>query len=799
MEVLELLGRGGMGAVYKARQKELDRLVALKVLPPEVSRDPAFAERFTREARALARLSHPNIVVVYDFGRTPHLPSPSGRGAGGEGAPPSSVRADGAGGEGTQTDGPLFYFIMEYVDGVNLRQAIQSGGIAPKEALAIVPQICDALQFAHDEGIVHRDIKPENILLDKRGRVKIADFGLAKLLGHAPGDVSLTGTQQVMGTLRYMAPEQMEGTKAVDHRADIYSLGVVFYELLTGELPIGRFAPPSKKVQIDVRLDEVVLRALEKEPEKRYQHASDVKTEIQAISSAAPLVSQAPAAAVPDAVLRRRVTVITLVGITLAEFAFLGLQAGYLAGADWYFKRELPYDWLSSFFKTTAAINGAFLAWWWYLLAKAPNTPRSFADFFRTMRGPDPRVKRLWLPLGIFLGTWLAGMAVSMAALGDSDTAQTIVESIPFVLGPYLLMAVLWWVYRPRDQRVGRAPPPSPFSVTPGGGITQAEVERARAQVTGPAIGLLITGVLHCAVLVLLIGVFVLLWRPSGHGPPDPTPRPSEPERMEGGRTDAPSKSMLVEEPLEEPSSGAAKLAVPDKGDVLYPPAVRAPMAPATGVEIWLLLLTGLVFLVGLLPGVAMIVGAVKMMRLRSYPWAITASVLALLPCTPAGLLGLIMGVWSLVVLSRPEVKAAFAALAGGAQPAGRVAVGPRPRSWLGCLVLLLVLLLLLPLALLLGVLLMRYMWPSHADVRRPSDQPVISRTTAAADCAGPNAAVTAPPDGRNNFYPPHKRWPDLRRFADIGWVPLLSEFGVFRTMLHTVFLYGTLLSAGEP
>ena len=173
---------------------------------------------------------------------------------------------------------------MEYVDGVNLRQAIQSGGVDPKEALAIVPQICDALQFAHDEGIVHRDIKPENILVDKRGRVKIADFGLAKLLGRSPGDVALTATQQVMGTLRYMAPEQMDGTKAVDHRADIYSLGVVFYELLTGELPIGRFAPPSKKVEIDVRLDEVVLRALENEPERRYQHASEVKTDVEDIT-----------------------------------------------------------------------------------------------------------------------------------------------------------------------------------------------------------------------------------------------------------------------------------------------------------------------------------------------------------------------------------------------------------------------------------------------------------------------------------------------------------------------------------
>ena len=252
LEILELLGIGGMGAVYKARQKELDRLVAVKILPPELGADAAFAERFTREARALARLSHPNIVAVHDFGRT---------------------------GDG------LFFFVMEYIDGVNLRQAIQSGGMSLKEALAIVPQVCDALQFAHDEGIVHRDIKPENILVDKRGRVKIADFGLAKLLGQAPGDVALTATQQVMGTFRYMAPEQMEGNKAVDHRADIYSLGVVFYELLTGELPIGRFAPPSKKVQIDVRLDEVVLRALEQEPEQRYQHASEVKTEVEQIAS----------------------------------------------------------------------------------------------------------------------------------------------------------------------------------------------------------------------------------------------------------------------------------------------------------------------------------------------------------------------------------------------------------------------------------------------------------------------------------------------------------------------------------
>ncbi len=249
LEILELLGRGGMGAVYKARQKGLDRFVAVKILPPEVGNDPAFAERFTREAKALARLNHPSIVTVHDVG---------------------------------QADG-LYFFVMEFVDGLNLRQLIERRELSAEQALAIVPQICEALQYAHDEGIVHRDIKPENILLDKRGRVKIADFGLAKLLGHESVDASLTGTQQVMGTLRYMAPEQMRGARQVDHRADIYSLGVVFYELLTGELPIGRFAPPSKKVQIDVRLDEIVLRALEAEPEQRYQHASDVKTEIDAI------------------------------------------------------------------------------------------------------------------------------------------------------------------------------------------------------------------------------------------------------------------------------------------------------------------------------------------------------------------------------------------------------------------------------------------------------------------------------------------------------------------------------------
>ena len=199
-----------MGAVYKARQKQLDRLVALKILPPRSGDDPAFAERFTREAKALAKLLHPNIVTLYEFG---------------------------------QADG-IYYLLMEYVDGVSLGQLLRSSRVSAREALAIVPQICDALQYAHDQGIVHRDIKPENILLDRRGRVKVADFGLAKIVegragsplpagpddgaqGTARPTSELTEAGKIMGTPHYMSPEQIQAPGEVDHRADIYALGVV--------------------------------------------------------------------------------------------------------------------------------------------------------------------------------------------------------------------------------------------------------------------------------------------------------------------------------------------------------------------------------------------------------------------------------------------------------------------------------------------------------------------------------------------------------------------------------------------
>ena len=281
-----------MGVVYRARQRKLDRLVALKILAPELSGDPAFAERFLREARALARLSHDHIVAVHDFG---------------------------------ETDG-LCWLLMEYVDGVDLRQAMETGQLSPERALAIVPQICEALACAHELGIVHRDIKPENVLLDREGRAKIADFGLAKLVDPT-GAATLTGVDQAMGTPHYMAPEQMRGARDVDHRADIYSLGVVLYEMLTGQLPVGRFDPPSKRVRVDVRLDEVVLHALETEPERRYQSVSEVKTDVERIGSTPPPVSaQRAASATRSATVQGRM----LPWLTSCRFV-LPLLAGFTA------------------------------------------------------------------------------------------------------------------------------------------------------------------------------------------------------------------------------------------------------------------------------------------------------------------------------------------------------------------------------------------------------------------------------------------------------------------------------------
>jgi serine/threonine protein kinase len=243
LEVTEILGHGGMGVVYKGRQPFLDRLVAIKLIRPDFDDEDA-QRRFIHEARALAKLTHPYIVSVFDCGKA----------------------------------GDLFYLVMEYVAGNSLRRLIARKAVSDRDVLDFLPQIGEALQHAHESGIVHRDVKPENILVDRRNRVRLVDFGLARLLGRAqqPG----ADDSRVAGTWGYMAPEQLAMPESVDHRADIFSTGVVCYEMLTGEVPRGERQPPSQKAAADPRFDPIVLRALQPDRERRYQQMRAMNADV---------------------------------------------------------------------------------------------------------------------------------------------------------------------------------------------------------------------------------------------------------------------------------------------------------------------------------------------------------------------------------------------------------------------------------------------------------------------------------------------------------------------------------------
>lgn len=268
-EVHMLVGRGGMGAVYKGLQLSLDRAVAIKLLPPAIEQqDLAFAERFKNEARLMGRMNHPAIVSVYDFGRT--------------------------------SDGQL-YFVMEYVDGTDVQRMIaREGKLPPEHALAITAHLCDALGYAHKQGIVHRDIKPSNVLIDMEGRVKVADFGLAKLADKSK-DSGLTQTGMAMGTPDYVAPEALMFGSDVDGRADIYAVGVMLYQMLTGDIPRGMFKMPSQKFQsIDPRFDAIIRRALEHDREERYQTSHELRQALDVILTTPRAVSgQESSAALP--------------------------------------------------------------------------------------------------------------------------------------------------------------------------------------------------------------------------------------------------------------------------------------------------------------------------------------------------------------------------------------------------------------------------------------------------------------------------------------------------------------------
>ena len=251
-QFLALLGRGGMGAVFKATQLSLNRLVAIKVLPANLMEDADanFAGRFRQESLTMAKLTHPGIVSVFESGET----------------------------------GGMLYIVMEFVDGTDVARMIASEGkLAPELATKLLTQVCDALHYAHERGVVHRDIKPANLLLTRDGTVKIADFGLAK--HHDDALLGLTKTNVAIGTPDFLAPEAWTPNTTLDGRADVYALGVTLYQMLTGEIPRGFWEMPSARVGTDVRFDAIIERAMQPKPEARYQSSAELRRDLERIEA----------------------------------------------------------------------------------------------------------------------------------------------------------------------------------------------------------------------------------------------------------------------------------------------------------------------------------------------------------------------------------------------------------------------------------------------------------------------------------------------------------------------------------
>ena len=259
-EFHELIGQGGMGAVFKAVQLSLNRPVAIKIFPTKLMEDvdASFATRFRQEALTMAKLTYPGIVSVFESGEA----------------------------------GGFLYIVMEFVDGTDLARMIASEGkLAPELATRILTQVCDALHHAHEHGVIHRDIKPANLLLTRDGTVKIADFGLAQhddiaLLG-------LTRTSVAVGTPDFLAPEAWIPNTQLDRRSDVYAMGVTLYQMLTGELPRGRWKMPSVQVGSDPRFDAVLKRALQPRPEARYQSSAELRRALEEIQTE-PLIAVVP-------------------------------------------------------------------------------------------------------------------------------------------------------------------------------------------------------------------------------------------------------------------------------------------------------------------------------------------------------------------------------------------------------------------------------------------------------------------------------------------------------------------------
>jgi len=244
-EIVSKIGQGGIAEIYKARQVSLNRPVAIKILFPQLMNDADIVRRFEAESITIGRLNHPNIVHVIDKGK-----------------------AD-----------DRYYFVMEYVDGTSFKDIVYSKKYSPRQKLEIIVRVLKGLDYAHKNGVIHRDIKPANILVDKQGNAQVADFGIAHLVNKT--DPEVTSSDMVMGTLAYMSPEQKASSVNVDARSDIYSIGVVIYEILTGCRPMGHFKMPSEiEPKLPKKFDEIISKCLATDPDERYQKAVELKDEI---------------------------------------------------------------------------------------------------------------------------------------------------------------------------------------------------------------------------------------------------------------------------------------------------------------------------------------------------------------------------------------------------------------------------------------------------------------------------------------------------------------------------------------
>jgi hypothetical protein len=568
---------------------------------------------------------------------------------------------------------------MEYVDGVDLRSAMRDGSLQPEQALPVVQQVCEALQYAHDQGIVHRDIKPENILLSRQGNVKIADFGLAKLVQGDTPDPGLTGTLQVMGTRNYMAPEQIERPTHVDHRADIYSLGVVFYELLTGELPLGRFAVPSAKAQVNARLDDVVLRALEKEPEKRYQQASQVKTAVESIRTG---VGQVAAAAADSAAAAGPAA-----GLWRVPFSIPKLYGGFAVahGIARFDGRQLELEYevkdeflgavksrprqisiaaselVSCGFHAGAITGNGRITISAAHLETVRHVPNHNQGQFTLHVDKGHRREAERFAAAVARAAGVSGRAVRETAesAGSGDIASPLPAASPAGLAGKPL----------RESPLPRGAGPDQHGH--GGSLLQP-VDAAEA-VKGPALGLLATGILNAVVALALWISFMagaLSWAGSLSESDADESASSVAISVTGG--DAGGDSVAVTE---------SAPAVRDDADSVSRVKRRVRDA-VTGLADRFGNFSFRTLIFSTAMAVLLVFASLRMMHLKDYQFCVFASILAVIPLHGAVFVGIGFGIWALVMLNKPEIKEAFSSSESpspGRGPAGKPPAGGPP------------------------------------------------------------------------------------------------------------------------